>query len=180
MSDNFQSASTQSNKTDSNDLRRLQLLIVDDDDVQRTAISQIAKQAGHSITLAQSCTEAIEKVRTLPFDCMTLDLTLGDGDGLEVLNAMVDARFAGSVILITGANAVRRTAVRSCARSSGMELQSLPKPVDLAALRVCLANLRQTAKGLPIMHSWGGVAVDQVTDEHRSRTQMVASARSGR
>jgi len=72
------------------------------------------------------------------------------------------------VIVVSGMNAARRIAARSYARSLGIELQSLPKPVDLAALRICLANLRKTAKGLPVMHIWGGVVVDGVTERHRS------------
>jgi two-component system, chemotaxis family, chemotaxis protein CheY len=99
---------------------------------------------------------------------VTLDLVLGDGDGVEVLKAMADAKFAGSVIVISGMNAARRIAARSYARSLGIELQSLPKPVDLAALRISLANLCKTALGLPVMHIRGGVVVDGVAERHRS------------
>jgi two-component system chemotaxis response regulator CheY len=99
---------------------------------------------------------------------VTLDLMLEDGDGTEVLQAMAKAKFAGSVIVVSGMNAARRIAARSHARSLGIELQSLPKPVDLAALRICLANLGKTAMGLPVMHIWGGVIVDGVAEQHRS------------
>jgi len=61
-----------------------------------------------------------------------------------------------------------RIAARSYARSLGIELQSLPKPVDLAALRIFLANLGKTAMGLPVMQIWGGVIVDGVAERHRS------------
>jgi two-component system chemotaxis response regulator CheY len=153
---------------DGGERRSLQLLIIDDDAVQRGLISAAAKHAGHAVTLAQSCQEAIGLIQTLAFDCVTLDLMLEDGDGLEVLRAMADAKFAGAVIVISGMNAARRIAARSCARSLGMELQSLPKPVDLAALRICLANLCKITQGLPVRHSWGGVVVDAVTERHRS------------
>ena len=148
--------------------RSLQLLIVDDDPVQRALISSAAKQAGHSVTLAQSCSEAINQIRIAQFDCVTLDLMLEDGDGVDVLKAMAEAKFGGSVIIISGMEAPLRIAARAHAGSLGMELQSLPKPADLGALRVCLANLRKTAMGLPVMHTWGGVAVDHVTEEYRS------------
>jgi two-component system chemotaxis response regulator CheY len=148
--------------------RSLQLLIVDDDAMQRAVIAAAASHAGHAVTLARSCAEAIAQVQTARFDCVTLDLMLGDGDGVEVLKAMADAKFTGSVIVISGMNAARRIAARSYARSLGIELQSLPKPVDLAALRICLANLCKTALGLPVMHSWGGVAADGVAERHRS------------
>lgn len=155
-------------KPDGGERRSLQLLIVDDDAMQRMLISAAAKQAGHAVTLARSCQEAIRQIQTMRFDCVTLDLLLEDGEGTEVLKAMADAKFAGSVIVISGMNAVRRIAARSYARSLGIELRSLPKPIDLAALRICLANLGKAAQGLPVMHIWGGVVVDAVTERHRS------------
>ena len=63
---------------DNGDRRSLQLLIVDDDAVQRMLIAAAAKQAGHAVTLAQSCSEAITQIQAARFDCVTLDLMLGD------------------------------------------------------------------------------------------------------
>jgi two-component system chemotaxis response regulator CheY len=148
--------------------RALQLLVVDDDAAQRRLISVAARQAGHAVTVAQSCAEALTQLRNGRFDCVTLDLMLGDGDGIQVLQAIADAKCAGSVIMISGMDAAHRSAARSYARSLGIDLQSLPKPVDLAALRICLANLGKTAMGLPVVHTWGGVVADSVTARHRS------------
>ena len=167
MSLTSQTAAGQPDAPDGGARRSLRLLIVDDDAAQRTLISLAAKHAGHAVTLAQSCSEAISQIRSAQFDCVTLDLQLEDGDGVEVLKAMANAKFAGSVIVISGMNAARRIAARSYARSLGIELQSLPKPVDLAALRICLANLCKTTMGLPVMHTWGGVEVDGEAERHR-------------
>ena len=148
--------------------RALQLLVVDDDATQRSLITVAAKQAGHEVTVAPSVSEAISKLRAARFDCVTLDLVLEDGDGIDVLREMADAKFAGSVIVISGMDAPRRSAARRFARSVGIELQSLPKPLDLAALRISLANLGKAAMGLPAIHTWGGVASDAIVERHRS------------
>ena len=152
---------------DGGERRALQLLVVDDDATQRTLIAQAAKSAGHGVSFAGTCAEAIAEIQNRRFDCVTVDLMLADGDGTEVLKAIADAKFAGAVIVISGMDAARRIAARSYARSLGIDLQSLPKPVDLAALRICLANLTKTAMGLPVMHTWGGVAADGVAERHR-------------
>jgi two-component system chemotaxis response regulator CheY len=34
-------------------------------------------------------------------------------------------------------------------------------------LRIYLANLAKTAMGLPVTHTWGGVAADDVVERHR-------------
>jgi two-component system, chemotaxis family, chemotaxis protein CheY len=168
VSTTSRSAPAQPGASGGDERRSLQLLIVDDDATQRALIAAAAKHSGHTVTLARSCAEAISQIQTARFDCVTLDLMLEDGDGAEVLKAMADAKFAGAVIIISGMNAARRIAARSYARSLGIELQSLPKPVDLAALRICLANLCKTALGLPVMHIWGGVVVDGEAERHRS------------
>ncbi len=145
----------------------LKLLVVDDDATQRTVIGQAARQAGHVVTFASSCAEAIRAIQDHQFDCVTVDLMLEDGEGTLILKAMADARFAGAVIVISGMESRRRLDARTYARSLGIDLQSLPKPVDLAALRVCLANLAKTAMGLPVVHTWGGVAAERVAELHR-------------
>ena len=157
--------------------RALQLLVVDDDATQRALITAAAKQAGHEVTLAASCREALDLLRDRPFDCVMLDLLLGDGEGIDVLRQMSTAKFSGAVIVVSGMDATRRSEARSFARTMGIELQSLPKPLDLAALRISLANLGKAAMGLPIMHTWGGVVTSSVVEGHRPQDSgMTASA----
>lgn len=145
----------------------LRLLVVDDDATQRDLIARGARQAGHTVTFAASVAEAVKEMHEGDFDCVTLDLMLEDGDGTEVLSAMAAARFKGAVILISGMNAEQRTAARTHARLHGIELRSLPKPLDLSALRVCLADLAKLAKGLPAAHMWGGIRVGHEHEQHR-------------
>jgi two-component system, chemotaxis family, chemotaxis protein CheY len=136
----------------------LNLLVIDDDPVQRMLIAAAAEKAGYGVTQAGSCAEGIEALRSQAFSCVTLDLALEDGDGTDVLKAMAEERYVGPVIVISGMSAERRSACRTLARSLGMELlHSFPKPIDLAALRISLANLRSSIAGLPVMHSWGEV-----------------------
>jgi DNA-binding response OmpR family regulator len=59
----------------------LRLLIVDDDVVQRELLQRASRLAGCETVLAPSCAEAVRLVRSMPFDCVILDLELEDGDG---------------------------------------------------------------------------------------------------
>ncbi|NEW94135.1 response regulator [Rhodopseudomonas sp. BR0M22] len=136
----------------------LDLLVVDDDATQRMLIAGAAEKAGYMVTHAESCAEGTALVRVKHFDCITLDLKLEDGDGADVMRAMAAVKYDGPMIVISGMNSQHRRASRDLAKSLGMELlQSFPKPIDLAALRISLANLRSTVAGLPIVHSWGEV-----------------------
>lgn len=162
-------AVTQEVQSTSGSSSRLQLLVVDDDATQARLIRRGAEQAGHVVTVATSVAEAVTQVRTGRFDCVTLDLMLEDGDGTEVLSAMSDAKFRGTVIVISGMDAPQRIAARQHGRLHGIELRSLPKPVDLSALRVCLADLAAHARDLPAAHIWGGIEVNHEHERHRSR-----------
>ncbi|PZA10215.1 response regulator [Rhodopseudomonas palustris] len=136
----------------------LDLLIVDDDAAQRMLIAGAAEKAGYAVTHAASCAAGIAMLRVKHFDCITLDLKLEDGDGADVMRAMAGAKYEGPMIVISGMSSLHRRASRDLAKSLGMELlQSFPKPIDLAALRISLANLRSAVAGLPIVHSWGEV-----------------------
>jgi two-component system chemotaxis response regulator CheY len=117
--------------------------------------------------LAPSCAEAIRLVRSTPFDCVILDLELEDGDGVDVCRTMADINYAGALIIVSGTESYRRSMARAVARSVGIEAQSLPKPVDLSSLRVCLANLGKGRQGLPAIHAWGGTAVGETVAGHR-------------
>jgi len=149
----------------------LKLLVVDDDATQRDLIARGAKQAGHTVKFAKSVAEAVSELQDSDFDCVTLDLMLEDGDGTEVLSAMARAKFKGAVILVSGMNADQRSAARTHARIHGIDLRSLPKPLDLSALRVCLADLAKLAKGLPAAHMWGGIRVGHEHEQHRQAKQ---------
>jgi two-component system, chemotaxis family, chemotaxis protein CheY len=91
---------------------------------------------------------------------------LEDGDGTEVIKAMADARFAGSVIVISG---MLLAALPQGPMQDRWESSCEPAEADRSGprLRVCLANLTKVAMGLPVIHTWGGVAADTVAELHR-------------
>jgi two-component system chemotaxis response regulator CheY len=152
----------------SNGLRRQpRLLIVDDDRVQQELLKRTAGRAGYELVVAGSCREAIGCIKSEQFDCVILDLELEDGDGIEVCQVMEQTGYSGSMIIISGTEAARRSTARAHARSLGIETRGLPKPVDLSSLRVCLDNLGKDLQGLPAVHEWGGAAVGLTVEEHR-------------
>jgi two-component system chemotaxis response regulator CheY len=132
------------------------LLVVEDDPVQYELILRSAESAGYRAVQVKSCAEAVERLKLERFSCITLDLNLQDGDGSMVINEMASAGSRVPVIVISGMDAASRRNLRAQARRLGIDiLQSFPKPVDLAALRISLANLRSSKAGLPNVH-WQG------------------------
>lgn len=150
------------------DRRIPRVLIVDDDQVQQDILTRAVRLARCEVVSVSSCGDATQIMASTPFDCVLLDLELGDGDGIDVCRAMAAAKFSGSVIIISGTMPLRRSAAREFARRLGIGTRSLPKPVDLASLRVCLANLGKGLSDLPALHAWGGAAMEQTLQIHRT------------
>jgi two-component system chemotaxis response regulator CheY len=143
-------------------------LIVDDDQLQLDILMRAVRLAGCEATTASSCSHASQLVASTGFDCVLLDLQLADGDGIDVCRTMAATKYSGKVIIVSGTKPARRSAARAVARLLGIATQSLPKPVDIASLRVCLANLGRGLSDLPALHAWGGAAMEQTLDGYRA------------
>jgi DNA-binding response OmpR family regulator len=64
------------------------ILIVEDSPLITEAYRILIEAAGYEVDAAASVAEAIERATATPVDLMLLDLTLPDGNGLEILDAL--------------------------------------------------------------------------------------------
>src|ERR1035441_4257973 len=80
------------------------VLIVEDDELQRTSIAHLIADEGIEIAMVASAKEAIIELKKTVFDCMIMDLTLPDISGDELLEQMTreDITFFPPVIVYTG------------------------------------------------------------------------------
>lgn len=81
--------------------KRLRILAVEDDLVDRLALRRIVRDAGlpYDLTMADSVDEATTALAAAPFDVVITDYTLGDGTALDVLAVARDV----ASIIVTGA-----------------------------------------------------------------------------
>jgi CheY-like chemotaxis protein len=107
------------------------ILIVEDSPLITDALSVLFTSAGYEVDAASSVAEAIERGTAAPVDVMLLDLTLPDGNGLEVLDALRSrSSLPRSTLAMTGHNDAgsrRRCLDAGCA-------EVLLKPVPIAEL----------------------------------------------
>ena len=124
------------------EVRRSILLVVDDDPIQRRIIARIGAQAGHVVREAASLEEADAIFASEPIDCVTVDLSLGERDGAELL-AVVARRGAGVPVLIISGKPERvLQATGRYARQLNLLVHGIfPKPLDLGGLRRSLAEI---------------------------------------
>jgi CheY-like chemotaxis protein len=85
---------------------RASLLVVEDDEVQRTAVAELLGGDDIEIVVAGTGAEALEAVERQRFDCVVLDLSLPDMPGLDLLRALQASAdgIALPVVIHTGAD----------------------------------------------------------------------------
>lgn len=121
-------------------------LVVDDDEAVRFFVGESLRRDGHAVTEIASGEEALECLRTTPFDLAILDLHLGGRvDGLRVLEA-VAWRWPNTATIILTAHGSLDSAM--AAIREGVDAYLL-KPVETGQLRqtACEALLRRQRRG---------------------------------
>ncbi len=68
--------------------RKLNILIVEDHETTATVMSKLLKRNGHEVVTASTVRQALDVLRTTPFDLLVSDLGLPDGNGFEVMTEL--------------------------------------------------------------------------------------------
>jgi DNA-binding response OmpR family regulator len=116
------------------------LLVVDDDLVQRTIIGKLGAKLGYQAVVAPTFEAASELLRTERFDIMTLDLSLGERDGVELLRLIADLKLnAMPIVVISGCEERILNTTKRVGQALELSLtHCLTKPLHLDNVREAL------------------------------------------
>lgn len=115
----------------------MHILIVDDEESQRTLLAGYLKKKGFTVTTAASGTEAIEKNRTEGFDLAILDLKMPEIDGIETMAKMKEIDPQTFFLILTGYGTVE-SAVHAMKLGA---YDYLSKPVNLDELELLIERI---------------------------------------
>ncbi|MEJ5995059.1 response regulator transcription factor [Pedobacter sp. Du54] len=123
----------------------MKILVVEDEELLRRNILAYLKAEGNVCDYAKDFTTAMQKVAIYDYDCILLDLTLPDGDGLELLRELKKMNKSDGVLIITARNSLDQ-------RIEGLSLGAddyLAKPFHLSELgaRIMAIVRRRTFSG---------------------------------
>lgn len=137
------------------------LLLVDDDEPFRRRLGRAMEKRGFEVELAESVAEGVAKASVSPPAYAVIDLRLGDGNGLDVVAALREARPDAKMIVLTGYGAIA-TAVAAVKLGA---VNYLSKPAD--ADDVCHALLSTGEEATPPPEK--PMSADRVRWEHIQR-----------
>jgi DNA-binding response OmpR family regulator len=119
-----------------------ELLVIEDTDVHLSILRKIAVQAGFATTGVSSVHGASTVLQKRSFDCITLDLNLGDRSGNEILQLLSDMKCRTPVLIISAEDDRTREVTTRAGKILGLNVYPpFPKPVDIAALRETLKQI---------------------------------------
>ncbi|MEK6814244.1 MAG: sigma-54 dependent transcriptional regulator [Nitrospirota bacterium] len=107
------------------------LLVVDDEESQRTLMEITLRKEGYQVDVAEDGVQALDLIRTIPYDVVLTDIKMPRADGIEVLKAVKEVSPETVVMMIT-AYASHDTAVEA------MKLGAkdyIPKPFKIVEIK---------------------------------------------
>lgn len=121
------------------------LLVIDDDAVHRTIICKIAVRAGFEPVEAETLAQVIDLMTYNDFEGATVDLSLGEAAGTDVLRHFAARDFRSPVIILSGATAEVTRKAHDLGETLDLTmLEAVGKPVDLVELRNQLSTIART------------------------------------
>lgn len=117
----------------------MHILIVDDDETQRSLLAGYLEKRDYTVTTAVSGLEAIEKNQVKGFDLAILDLKMPEIDGIETMAKMKEIDPETYFIILTGYGTVE-TAVEAMKTGA---YDYLSKPINLDELELIVERIRE-------------------------------------
>jgi two-component system response regulator RegA len=137
------------------------LLIVDDDAPFRIRLARALEKRGFDVVAVDNVTTAIDVAQESAPAFAVVDLRLGDGNGLEVVKALRDARPDARIVMLTGYGNIA-TAVAAVKQGA---VDYLSKPADADAVEAALLADGRTLPPPPE----NPMSADRVRWEHIQR-----------
>jgi two-component system response regulator RegA len=152
---------TKISMTETNLPQDLTLLLVDDDKPFLTRLARAMETRGFAVRTAETVAEGVEQVKKEPPGYAVVDLRLGDGNGLDVIEALHRSRPDARAVVLTGYGNIA-TAVTAVKLGA---IDYLAKPADADAVYSALTGSGGARAALPE----NPMSADRVRWEHIQR-----------
>lgn len=135
----------------------MKILIIEDEQALSKSIATYLAAENYTCEVAADCKTAMDRIETFEYDCILLDISLPDGNGLQVLQALKQDHKTEGVIIISARDSIDD-------RIKGLQLGAddyLTKPFHLSELsaRIAAVIRRRRFSGSNTLEA-GGLILD--------------------
>jgi DNA-binding NtrC family response regulator len=120
-------------------MERARVLIVEDEQAQRTLLEGLLKREGHPVRVAGTGEEAMKVFRNEAIDVVLLDFRLPDSDGLTLLKWFKEANPEADIVMVTAYGSIDNAVGTLKAGAT----EYLTKPIDLDDLLFKLKRIEE-------------------------------------
>ncbi|MDA0709217.1 MAG: response regulator [bacterium] len=115
-------------KAETRSHQALQILVADDDAVNRHLLSRILEKSGHKVTAVESGRKVLEKLEAHTFDVLLLDVQMPDMGGIETTQHIRSGESDHNMVIIA-VTAGTQQAEKDACLAAGMDA-CMGKPID--------------------------------------------------
>lgn len=120
----------------------IKILVIDDDDSGREALTMLLKSAGYAVASAATGGEALELIDRNSYQVIVSDLFLPDTSGFDILQNVQKTSPTTEVIVVTG-HASAQSAVRAMKEGA---FDYITKPIDFDELKIVVLKALEKQK----------------------------------
>ena len=134
----------------------MKLLVIEDELSLQEIMAVTLRKEGYVVETASSYSAAVDKIGVYSYDCVLLDITLPDGNGLDILENMKKSGNGANVIITSARDSIED-------KIRGLELGAddyLAKPFHLAELAARIRSVtRRSRNAGELAYTAGNVAL---------------------
>lgn len=130
-------------------LRGIRVLVTDDNAINRRVLTLLLAPLGCQVTEAANGKEALDKLETMPFDIVLLDVRMPIMDGEEAIKRIRSSKHPWSTLPVIALTADSMHGDRERCIALGMS-EYVPKPVDKGELIAKMCNLMDVVSMNPV------------------------------
>ena len=120
----------------------IKILVVDDDDSGREALSTLLRLSGYDVTSAATGESALDLIDCQQYQVIVSDLFLPDKNGFDILQSVRKVSPTSEVIVVTG-HASAQSAVRAMKEGA---FDYITKPIDFDELKIVVLKALEKQK----------------------------------
>jgi two-component system, chemotaxis family, chemotaxis protein CheY len=121
------------------------LIIIEDDAIFGGLLAEVATFAGFETEVVSNTQQFSEAYSKQNPDLLTLDISMPDADGFEMIDELVNLDCQSKVIIISGHDEAIMKSAETYGKAKGLNiLQTMRKPIEVEALEELLISVINT------------------------------------